>query len=182
MQSEAWVQKVYVAGYANSSPSKRPLNKQSGAESCNVKKVAGLSGLRLCIIVNGFIIHQKGKDMNQAPRFSSVLLLSFGLALGLGGCTYYQTAPGVYAPMPSTFERSWSAAIGAMEDEGVRILNVDRDAGKASGVRGSISVAASVQPQSDTRVRVEFSTSGNTAADPTLIDRITARYNARMGR
>jgi len=122
--------------------------------------------------------------MNQAPRFSSVLLLSFGLVLGLGhgGCTYYQTAPGVYAPMPNAFERSWSAAVGALEDEGVRIVNLDSNAGKASGVRGDIGVTATVRTQADSSVRVEFSTSGNTAADPTLIDRITQRYNMRMGR
>ena len=120
--------------------------------------------------------------MNQPPRFSSALLLSFGLALGLGGCTYYQAAPGVYSAMPSAFERSWSAAVGALEDEGVRIVNLDSNAGKASGVRGDIGVTAMVRTQADSSVRVEFSTSGNTAADPTLIDRITQRYNMRMGR
>jgi hypothetical protein len=39
-----------------------------------------------------------------------------------------------------------------------------------------------VRTQADGSVRVEFNTSGDTAADPTLIDRITARYNQRMGR
>ena len=120
--------------------------------------------------------------MNQSPRISSALLVSVALLLGLAGCTYYQTAPGVYAPMPNAFERSWSAAIGALEDEGVRIVNMDRDAGRASGSRGDIGVTATVQTQADSSVRVKFSTSGNTAADPTLIDRITQRYNARMGR
>jgi len=128
-----------------------------------------------------YICH-KGKDMNQPPRFSSALLLSFSLAFWLGGCTVYQTAPGVYAPMPNAFERSWSAAVGALEDEGVRIVNLDSAAGKASGVRGDIGVTAMVRTQADSSVRVEFSTSGNTAADPTLIDRITQRYNMRMGR
>lgn len=120
--------------------------------------------------------------MNRPMRFSTALLLSFSLAFGLGGCTYYQTAPGVYAPTPSAFERSWSAAVGALEDEGVRLVNLDRDAGKASGIRGDIGVTAAVRTQADSSVRVEFSTSGDTAADPTLIDRITQRYNARMGR
>ena len=120
--------------------------------------------------------------MNRLPQISSALLFSFGLALGLQGCTYYQTAPGVYAPVPSTFERSWSAAVGALEDEGVRIVNLDRDSGTASGVRGAISVTATVRTQADSSVRVQFSTSGNTASDPTLIDRITQRYNSRMGR
>lgn len=120
--------------------------------------------------------------MNRPSRISSALLVGFGFALGLGGCTYYQTAPGVYAPTPKSFERSWSAAIGALEDEGVRIVSLDRAAGKASGHRGDIGVTATVRPQADSSVRVEFSTSGNTAADPTLIDRITQRYNTRMGR
>lgn len=120
--------------------------------------------------------------MNLAPRMSTALLISLALIVGLGGCTYYQTAPGVYTPMPSAFERSWSAAIGAMEDEGVRIMTADRDAGKASGIRGGITVTATVQTRADSGVQVEFSTSGNTAADPTLIDRISQRYNSRMGR
>jgi hypothetical protein len=120
--------------------------------------------------------------MNRHPRISSALLVSLALLLGPAGCTYYQTAPGVYSPAPSAFERSWSAAIGALEDEGVRIVNVDRDAGKASGVRGAVGVTATVRTQADSSVRVEFSTSGNTASDPTLIDRVTQRYNSRMGR
>ena len=120
--------------------------------------------------------------MNRPTRMTGALLASLALALGLGGCTVYQTAPGVYAPMPSAFERSWSAAVGALEDEGVRILTLDSNAGKASGARGDIGVTATVRTQADSSVRVEFSTSGNTAADPTLIDRITQRYNMRMGR
>lgn len=120
--------------------------------------------------------------MNRLPHISNALILSFGLALGLQGCTYYQTAPGVYAPTPSTFERSWSAAVGALEDEGVRIASLDRAAGQASGSRGDIGVMATVRTQADGSVRVEFSTSGNTASDPGLIDRITQRYNRRMGR
>lgn len=120
--------------------------------------------------------------MNGTRQTSAALLVGLALTLGLGGCTYYQTAPGVYTPAPSAFERSWSAAVGAMEDEGVRILNLDRNAGMASGVQGGISVTATVQTQADGSVRVKFSTSGNTAADPALIDRITQRYNHRMGR
>jgi hypothetical protein len=120
--------------------------------------------------------------MNLPTRVSSILLACFSLLLGPGGCTVYQTAPGVYAPAPNTFERSWSAAIGALEDEGVRIVDLDRAAGTASGVRGSIGVRVTVRTQADSSVRVEFSTSGNTASDPTLIDRLTQRYNHRMGR
>ena len=120
--------------------------------------------------------------MNRQTRISSALLASLAMLLGPAGCTYYQTAPGVYSPAPSAFERSWSAAVGALEDEGVRIVNLDRDAARASGTRGAIGVTATVRTQSNGSVRVEFSTSGNTATDPALIDRVTQRYNARMGR
>ncbi len=120
--------------------------------------------------------------MNRLPRMSCALLASVVLAMGLSACTYYQTAPGVYAPVPNAFDRSWSAAVGALEDEGVRIANLNRDAGIASGSRGSIGVTAVVRTQADGSVRVEFNTRGDTAADPTLIDRITQRYNHRMGR
>src|SRR5262249_25383583 len=51
----------------------------------------------------------------------------------LGGCTYYQTAPGVYSTTPPTppsaFERSRNAALGAFEDQGVAIASADRGAG-----------------------------------------------------
>jgi hypothetical protein len=119
--------------------------------------------------------------MIHMPR-TSALLTGMALTLGLAGCTYYQAAPGVYATAPSAFERSFSAAVGAMEDEGVRLVTLDRNAGKASGIHGGINVTATVQSRADSGVQVEFGTSGDTAADPTLIDRITRRYNARMGR
>ena len=61
--------------------------------------------------------------MKQLQRIFSVLIIPFGLALGLGGCTYYEMAPGVYATTPpSTFDRSWSAALGALGDEGVQVV------------------------------------------------------------
>jgi len=120
--------------------------------------------------------------MNHALPIVRALIVSCGLVLPMAGCTYYQVAPGVYATTPSTYERSWSAAIGAMEDEGVRIMSVDRDGGQIRGVRGGIDVTAVVRSRADTSVQIEFKTSGNTDADPTLIDRITRSYNRRMGR
>ena len=47
---------------------------------------------------------------------------------------------------------------------------------------GGIQVTAIVRQQADGSVRLQFDTSGQTAADPTLIDRITRSYNANMGR
>jgi len=119
--------------------------------------------------------------MNRLPRIFNAVLFSFGLVLGLHGCTVYEVAPGVYEPVPpSTFERSWLAVIGAMEDEGVLMVQQDRAAGLVSGTLGGSGVRALLQPQADGSVRVEFNTTGDT--DRSLNERIVRSYNRRMGR
>ena len=140
---------------------------------------------------------------NTRNRTAGTSLLHRGAALGKGeqlpgevagteggpleAATRFQRARARYLAWKSdATERrappAREAAVGALEDEGVRIVNLDSNAGKASGARGDIGVTATVRTQADSSVRVEFSTSGNTAADPALIDRITQRYNMRMGR
>lgn len=69
-----------------------------------------------------------------------------------------------------------------MIDQGVRITDSNPGSGTVTGVRGNITVTASVTPRSDGTTQVEFRTRGNTNEDSTLINRITAAYNARMGR
>ncbi len=114
-----------------------------------------------------------------------ILMLAVSIAL-LGGCTYYQTAPGTYTTSPtspvSKFDRSWSATVGAFADQGVRVSSEDRDAGVIQGSRNGIHVIANVQRQADGSVRLQFDTSGDTSRDPGLIDRITQSYQRRMGR
>lgn len=101
----------------------------------------------------------------------------------LGGCTYYQAAPGVYSTAPvSGFDRSWGAVHNAFSDQGVSITREDRTAGVVSGARDGINVVANVRTQADGSVRVEFNTSGATAKDPELINRIISAYNRYMGR
>jgi hypothetical protein len=96
----------------------------------------------------------------------------------IAGCTYYQTAPGTYATTPGTsFDRSWGAAIGALQDQGVRITSEDRGAGIVRGTRDGINVTANVRMQADGSVRVEFNTAGATERD-----RISQSYDRRMGR
>jgi hypothetical protein len=105
------------------------------------------------------------------------------VAMLLGGCTYYQTAPGAYSTTPvSSFDRSWGAAKAAFADQGVPITREDRAAGIMSGTRDGINVIASVRTQADGSVRVEFNTSGSTSRDPDLINRVTSAYNRNMGR
>ena len=112
------------------------------------------------------------------------ILVAWSLGLGLlAGCTYYQTAPGVYTTAPvSTFDRSWSAARNAMLEEGVRITQEDRATGTLRGDRNGIAVQALVNTQADGSVRVQFGTVGATQVDPQLIERISSSYDRLMGR
>ena len=118
------------------------------------------------------------------PTMRRIAIAAIALGVGLtGGCTVYEAAPGVYVTAPpSTFDRSWSAAVGAFEDQGVRITSQDRAAGQVRGTRDGIDLVANVRTQADGSVRVEFNTAGATARDPTLIDRVSRAYDRLMGR
>ena len=99
----------------------------------------------------------------------------------LSGCTVYQPVP-TYVPTPSTFDRAWSAAVGAAQDEGVRITSEDRVRGVISGSRGEQDVTIIVQTQADGNVRVEFGARGPKGSDRGLAGRISRAYDRRMGR
>jgi hypothetical protein len=95
------------------------------------------------------------------------------------GCVVYEPAP---APMPSTFERSWSAALGAAQDEGVQIASEDRANGVIRGFRGEQEVTINIRTQADGNVRLEMSARGPKGSDPGLAGRISRAYDRRMGR
>ena len=97
----------------------------------------------------------------------------------LAACTTYQPAP---APPPSTFDRSWSAALAAMQDEGVRITSEDRGSGVLRGLRNDQEVTLNLRSQADGSVRIEISARGPKGSDPGLADRISRAYDRRMGR
>ena len=110
----------------------------------------------------------------------SVVLSAIVFTL-LSGCTVYEPVP-AYVPAPSTFDRAWSAAIGAAQDEGVRITSEDRVRGVISGSRGEQNVTINVQTQADGNVRVEFGARGPKGPDSGLAGRISRAYDRRMGR
>lgn len=99
-------------------------------------------------------------------------------SLALAACVVYEPVP---QQAPSTYDRAWAAAIGAMQDQGVAISDQDRAAGVLRGTRGSTGVTAAVRTRPDGRVQVEFNTTG-TSSDPALVERIGESYNRRMGR
>jgi len=108
-----------------------------------------------------------------------ILLLAISLTL-LSGCAS-EPVP-VYAPGPSSFDRAWSAALGAARDEGVQIVSEDRVSGMINGARGDQEVTILMRVQADGSVRVEFSQRGPKGSDPGLAGRISRAYDRRMGR
>ena len=109
---------------------------------------------------------------------ASALVVVVAAAMILG----YGCEPAPYAPPPSTFDRAWSAAINAAQDEGVRITAEDRASGAISGTRGEQDITIYVRTQADGSVRLEFSVRGPKGADPELASRISRAYERRMGR
>lgn len=97
----------------------------------------------------------------------------------LSGC--YEPVP-TYVPTPSTFDRAWNAALGAAQDEGVRIIFEDRSNGVITGSRGDQDVTISVRTQADGSVRVELSARGPQGSDQVLAERLSRAYDRRMGR
>jgi len=118
-------------------------------------------------------------------RRAAALATAVGAAL-LVGCAVYPDGTVVYSDgsvLPagtSAYDRAFSAASGALSDQGLRITVQDRASGQVVGTRGNAVVTASVRPQPDGTTRVEFKTSGD--ADAGLAQRVVAAYNARMGR
>ena len=114
----------------------------------------------------------------RGARIGFAVILLAGFA-ALAGCTVYEPAP---APAPSPFDRSWSAALAAAQDEGVRITSEDRTNGIIRGFRQEQEVTINVRSQADGSVRIEISSRGPKGSDPGLAGRISRAYDRRMGR
>jgi len=110
-------------------------------------------------------------------RLVFLLLLLFTL----GGCVVYEPVA-VGPTQQQRFDRSWSAAMGAIIDQGVTIEAQDRGAGVIRGNRGGIAITAQLQTLADGSIQVRFDQSGQTSSDPDLIHRVSESYDRRMGR
>jgi hypothetical protein len=115
--------------------------------------------------------------MRQYRRWITVVVVvSFA---ALAGCATNEPPP---APPPSPFDRAWNAALGAAQDEGVRVTSADRASGVIRGSRDQQEVTINLQTQADGNVRVEMSARGPKGSDPGLAGRISRAYDRRMGR
>lgn len=114
--------------------------------------------------------------INLESVFAIVLVVG---SAALTGCTVYEP---VTVPAPSSFDRSWSAALAAAQDEGVRISSEDRGAGIIKGYKDEQEVTINLRSQADGSVRIEMSARGPKGSDPGLASRISRAYDRRMGR
>ncbi len=112
---------------------------------------------------------------------AALFTMLLATALLVVGCVVYEPAP-VYAPAPSSFDRSWSAAVGAARDAAVRIDSEDRARGVITGTRDARDVTITVGMQADGSVRVEISARGPAGSDSGLANEISRAYDRRIGR
>ena len=110
---------------------------------------------------------------------SWIIFVIVNMAVALAGCA---TNEPVLVPAPSTFDRSWSAAVSAAQAEGVRITSEDRGSGIIRGLRNEQEVTINLRSQADGSVRIEISARGPKGSDPGLGSRISRAYDQRMGR
>jgi hypothetical protein len=103
-------------------------------------------------------------------------------ACTLSGCVVYEPVPVSQPSTQERFDRSWSAAAGAMSDEGVSITAQDRGAGVIRGMRGTALVTATVQTLADGRIQVRFDATGPSGSDTAFVHRLSDSYDRRMGR
>ena len=115
--------------------------------------------------------------MTTARRNTLVLLL----AAALTGCVaYYPTT--MPAPGPSTFDRSFDAALNAASDSGVNVTSADRATGRITGSKAGAPVTIDLMRQADGSVRIAFTAPDSTQSNPTLAQQLNNAYQRRMGR
>ncbi|HUH92101.1 MAG TPA: hypothetical protein VL742_03005 [Casimicrobiaceae bacterium] len=102
-------------------------------------------------------------------------------ALALAACVVYEPMVVPGSTVQQRYDRAWSAALGAMYDQGVSVSVQDRGAGVIRGERGGMTITGTLQAMPDGSVQVKFTSSGPKSADPDLIHRVSDSYDRRMG-
>ena len=97
--------------------------------------------------------------------------------LPLAGC-WIPVSP----PVPSKYDRTFDAAVGAAADVGVEVRSADRAAGRIAGTKDGGEVTIHVQERPDGSVKVEFTAPGASDTSPKLSERWHQAYQRRMGR
>ena len=110
-----------------------------------------------------------------------IALAGLTAALLISGCVAYPYGYPLVGG-PSTFDRSWDAALGAAADAGVQVASADRSSGRIIGSKADVDVTIGLQVQADGSVRVSFEAPKSQETNPTLNDRWLSNYHRRMRR
>ena len=101
-------------------------------------------------------------------------------SLLLAACVVEQPVP--VPAGPSKYDRAWNAALGGVQDAGVKISSAEPGNGTIRGTKDGIAVTVVVSRQPDGSVQVRFDSKGPTENDPKLPERFSQAYERRMGR
>ncbi len=118
------------------------------------------------------------RPVHVTGHWAIAVFTALALTTVLAGCVVYEPVPA--ASPAATYERAWSAALGAMQDHGLAIQRQDRASGTIEGSNGTSTVTTRILTQADGRVRVEVNAKGPAGSD--LAERVSRSYDARMGR
>jgi hypothetical protein len=111
-------------------------------------------------------------------RSSLVVLCA---ALALSSCVVYD--PYYYQSTPQQrYEQSWSAATGALADNGLTITGQDRGSGVIRGERGGATITAAIATLPDGSIQVKFNAASPNGVDNALLQRVSDSFDRRMGR
>ncbi|MCC7486646.1 MAG: hypothetical protein IT529_16870 [Burkholderiales bacterium] len=121
------------------------------------------------------------RQVARVPAFAKALALAATIlgSTQLAGCVVYEPYPGYYYG-GSNYERAWSAAVGGVQDAGIRVTSSDAASGLIRGSAEGGDVVVTVARQPDGSVRVQFDAQG--PAQRELADRFSRAYDRRMGR
>jgi hypothetical protein len=116
-------------------------------------------------------------------RTLSVAFISAACFALLTGCVVYEPVPAYYpAPTPAqTFDRAWNAALGALQDTGVRVTSADPATGVIRGTKDQSELFVTVVRQADGTLRVEVEAKSPKGQETGFAKRVSEAYQRRMG-
>ena len=106
----------------------------------------------------------------------------------LTACVVYEPVPPYYPPVAATaptpaqtYDRAWNAALGALEDTGVRVASANSATGVIRGTKDQTDLYVTVSRHADGTIQVEVEAKRPQGRDAGLASRISAAYQRRMG-
>ena len=138
--------------------------------------------------MTGRVLNRTSFRIGPMARTLVIVFASVACFAPLAGCVVYEPVPAYYPPPPTTvsrpaptFDRAWNAALGALEDTGVRVASADPATGVIRGTKDQTDLNVTVSRQADGTTQVEIEAKRPQGRDAGLASRISAAYQRRMG-